>query len=159
MGSFAKMAKESAGLLIYRRRKGALEVFLVHPGGPFWMRKDVGAWSIPKGEFASGDDPLAAAKRELSEETGICVEGEFVPLLPIRQRGGKVVHAWLVEADFEPGELKSNTFELEWPRGSGEWKSFPEVDRAEWFPIDVAREKILESQRPLLDQLLSRVSR
>lgn len=153
------MAKESAGLLIYRRRKGALEVFLVHPGGPFWMRKDVGAWSIPKGEFSSGDDPLAAAKRELSEETGICVEGEFVPLVPIRQRGGKVVHAWLVEADFEPGELKSNTFELEWPRGSGEWKSFPEVDRAEWFPIDVAREKILESQRPLLDQLLSRVSR
>jgi predicted NUDIX family NTP pyrophosphohydrolase len=152
------MAKESAGLLIYRRRKGTLEVFLVHPGGPFWMRKDLGAWSIPKGEFASGDDPLAAAKRELSEETGICVEGEFVPLLPIRQRGGKVVHAWLVEADFEPGELKSNTFELEWPRGSGKWKSFPEIDRAEWFPIDVAREKILESQRPLLDQLLSRVS-
>jgi len=152
------MSRKSAGLLIYRRRGVELEVFLVHPGGPLWKKKDLGAWSIPKGEIASGEDPLEAALRELREETGISVTGEFVPLPSIRQRGGKTVHAWLIEADFEPSEVKSNTLVVEWPRGSGKLQSFPEVDRAEWFPIDVAREKMLESQRPLLDQLLSRVS-
>lgn len=147
------MAKQSAGLLIYRRRERILEVFLVHPGGPFWQNKDLGAWSIPKGEFVADEDPLEAAKRELREETGLTVDGQFVPLEPIRQRGGKVVHAWIVEADFEPGEVKSNTFSLEWPRGSGKMSEFPEVDRAEWFDLDAATEKILESQRPLLEQL------
>ncbi|MEX0613709.1 MAG: NUDIX domain-containing protein [Pirellulales bacterium] len=149
------MLKQSAGLLIYRRCDGRIEVFLVHPGGPFWQKKDLGAWSIPKGEIAAGEDPLEIAKRELHEETGLSVEGRFVPLEPIRQRGGKIVHAWLVEADFEPGEVKSNTFSLEWPPRSGKTKEFPEVDRAEWFDLETAREKILESQGPFLDQLQS----
>jgi len=147
------MPKQSAGLLIYRRHEGRIEVFLVHPGGPFWENKDLGAWSIPKGEFAAGEDPLEVARRELHEETGLSVEGEFVPLEPIRQRGGKIVHAWLVEADFEPGEVQSNTFTIEWPRGSGKMTTFAEVDRADWFSLDSARDKILGSQRPLLDQL------
>jgi predicted NUDIX family NTP pyrophosphohydrolase len=149
------MPKQSAGLLIYRRRDTGIDVFLVHPGGPFWQNKDLGAWSIPKGEFTAGEDPLEVAKRELHEETGLTVEGPFVPLEPIRQRGGKIVHAWLVEADFEPGEVKSNTFTLEWPRGSGKMATFPEVDRADWFSLKTASEKILSSQRPLLDQLQS----
>jgi len=147
------MPKQSAGLLIYRRHEGRIEVFLVHPGGPFWENKDLGAWSIPKGEFAAGEDPLEVARRELHEETGLSVEGEFVPLEPIRQRGGKIVHAWLIEADFEPGEVQSNTFTIEWPRGSGKMTTFAEVDRADWFSLDSARDKILGSQRPLLDQL------
>jgi predicted NUDIX family NTP pyrophosphohydrolase len=147
------MPKQSAGLLIYRRHDGELEVFLVHPGGPFWQHKDLGAWSIPKGEFAEGDDPLKTAQRELREETGFSVDGPFVPLAPIRQRGGKIVHAWIVEADLEPGEVTSNTFTVEWPRGSGKLQAFPEVDRAAWFSLDAAREKILTSQRPLLDEL------
>jgi predicted NUDIX family NTP pyrophosphohydrolase len=147
------MPKQSAGLLIYRRRDGRLEVLLVHPGGPFWQSKDLGAWSIPKGEFAEGDDPLETAKRELREEIGLSVDGPFVPLEPIRQRGGKIVHAWIVEADFDPGEVKSNTFSVEWPRGSGKLQNFPEIDRAEWFTLEAAGEKILSSQRPLLEQL------
>jgi predicted NUDIX family NTP pyrophosphohydrolase len=150
------MPKHSAGLVIYRRRGGALEVFLVHPGGPFWQNKDLGAWSIPKGEFAAGEDPLQVAQRELHEETGLTVAGPFVPLEPIRQRGGKIVHAFLVEADFEPADVKSNTFTLEWPRGSGTSKTFPEVDRAAWFSIAEANEKILASQRPLLEELQRR---
>jgi predicted NUDIX family NTP pyrophosphohydrolase len=147
------MPKQSAGLLIYRRRDNHLEVFLIHPGGPFWQHKDLGAWSIPKGEFTEGDEPLQTAQRELREETGLSVVGPFVPLEPIRQRGGKIVHAWIVEADFAPGDVKSNTFSVEWPRGSAKVQTFPEVDRAEWFSIEAAREKILSSQIPLLDQL------
>jgi predicted NUDIX family NTP pyrophosphohydrolase len=132
-------------------------VFLVHPGGPFWLNKDLGAWSIPKGEFTEGDDPLQTAKRELKEETGLSVDGRFVALEPIRQRGGKTVHAWIIEADIESGGVKSNTFTLEWPRGSGRMQSFAEVDRAEWFSMDVAKEKILSSQATLLDQLMAKV--
>jgi len=152
------MPKQSAGLLIYRRRDAHIEVFLVHPGGPFWQNKDLGAWSIPKGEFTPDEDPLAVAQRELREETGLSVDGPFVELEPIRQRGGKIVHAWIVKADFDSGDVKSNTFLLEWPRGSGKMATFPEVDRAEWFSLDEAREKILTSQRPLLDRLHSILS-
>jgi predicted NUDIX family NTP pyrophosphohydrolase len=149
------MAKQSAGLLLYRRRGEALEVFLVHPGGPFWQNKDEGAWSIPKGEFADDEDPLDAAKREFWEETGSSIDGDFRPLTPIKQRGGKVVRAWLVEADIDAVSVKSNTFSMEWPRGSGKMNSFPEVDRADWFTFDAARGKILESQCRLLDEAQS----
>jgi predicted NUDIX family NTP pyrophosphohydrolase len=149
------MAKQSAGLLLYRRSGKDLEVFLVHPGGPFWQNKEEGAWSIPKGEFADDEDPLDAAKREVREETGSSIDGDFRPLAPIKQRGGKVVRAWLVEADIDAASVKSNTFSMEWPRGSGKMNSFPEVDRAEWFTFDAARGKILESQCPLLDEAQS----
>jgi predicted NUDIX family NTP pyrophosphohydrolase len=145
--------KRSAGLLIHRARGGAVEVFLVHPGGPFWAKKDDGAWSIPKGEYQEGEDPLAVAKRELGEETGLAVEGEFVKLEPIRQRGGKIVAAFAIAADFDAAEIRSNTFEMEWPPRSGKRQQFPEVDRAAWFAIDQARVKLLASQVPLLDQL------
>jgi predicted NUDIX family NTP pyrophosphohydrolase len=146
------MEKQSAGLLLYRRRGAAVEVFLVHPGGPFWRNKDEGAWSIPKGEFGDDEDALDTAKRELLEETGHSVDGEFVPLSPVKQRGGKVVHAWLVEADIDAAKVKSNTFLMEWPPRSGKLQSFPEVDRAGWFDFAEARLKVLESQRPLLDE-------
>lgn len=147
------MPKQSAGLLIYRRRNGRLEVFLVHPGGPFWQNKDLGAWSIPKGEFADGDDPLEAAKREFHEETGFTAQGPFHAVPPLKQPSGKVVHAWIVVGDFDPKQLRSNTFELEWPRGSGKLREVPEVDKAEWFALDVAREKILPGQRGFVDSL------
>ena len=147
------MPKKSAGLLLYRRRRGSLEVFLVHPGGPFWPKKDDGAWSIPKGEFSAGENPLDAAKREFREETGLVAEGEYLPLKPIRQRGGKIVYAWAVLSHFEPAAVNSNTFSMEWPRGSGTMRKFPEVDRAGWFTIDWARRKILKSQLNLLEQL------
>jgi len=148
------MAKESAGLLFFRRRAGALEVLLVHPGGPFWARRDLGAWSIPKGEVLAGEDPLAAARREAREETGLRAAGPFVPLGAVRQRGGKRVAAWAVEGDFDPAALRSGRFEMEWPPRSGRRQSFPEVDRAAWFGLDEARARILPGQRPLLDALL-----
>jgi predicted NUDIX family NTP pyrophosphohydrolase len=147
------MPKQSAGLLIYRRRSERTEVFLVHPGGPFWQNKDAGAWSIPKGEFAPADDPLQAAQRELLEETGLNVGGPFLPLEPIKQKGGKIVYAWAVAADFDAEKIQSNTFSMEWPPRSGTMREFPEVDRAEWFDFDVAMEKIIEAQRGLLIQL------
>jgi predicted NUDIX family NTP pyrophosphohydrolase len=152
------MPKQSAGLLIYRRRNGELEVFLVHPGGPFWRNKDQGAWSIPKGEFAAGDDPLETANREFHEETSLTVSGPFHAVQPLKQPSGKIVHAWLVEGDFDPSEVRSNTFKLEWPRNSKKFIDVPEVDRAEWFPLEIAREKILLGQRPFLDQLESHAS-
>jgi predicted NUDIX family NTP pyrophosphohydrolase len=145
--------KNSAGLLLYRRR-GELEIFLVHPGGPFWAKKDLGAWSLPKGEFEEGEEPLAAAKREFIEETGFSVEGEFHRLEPLKQRGGKVVHAWAVEADCEASQIRSNLFSLEWPPKSGRMQQFPEVDRAAWFTIDEARRRILLSQVGFIDQLV-----
>jgi len=151
------MAKLSAGLLMYRRRGDALEVFLVHPGGPFWAKKDAGAWSIPKGEYAESEEPLAAAQREFAEETGFVARGDFVDLGAVKQTGGKVVRAWSFEGDCDPAELKSNLFEMEWPPRSGRVASFPEVDRAGWFSIAEAREKMLTGQFPLLDALMLRL--
>lgn len=147
------MGKQSAGILLYRENDGALEVLLVHPGGPFWASKDAGAWSIPKGEFEPGEDPRDAAFRELAEETGWRPNGKTFALEPIRQAGGKTVHAWALEADVDPASLRSNTFSMEWPPRSGVKKAFPEVDRAGWFPMDTARQRILAGQIPLLDEL------
>ena len=145
--------KESAGILMYRYCASTLEIFLVHPGGPFWKNKDVGAWSIPKGEFDKGEDPLEAAKREFHEETGFAVIGSFIALGPVRQAGGKLVYAWAVEGDCKAESIKSNSFSMEWPPRSGSRKEFPEVDRAGWFSIELARKKILEGQLMLLDEL------
>lgn len=147
------MATTSAGLLLFKNGPDGLEVLLVHPGGPFWAKKDDGAWSIPKGELEDGEAPLAAAIREGREELGIEVAGEFVALTPVRQAGGKTVLAWAVRADFDPTRLVSQTFEMEWPPRSGRTQTFPEVDRAAWFTIDEARRKILKGQRPLLDDV------
>jgi predicted NUDIX family NTP pyrophosphohydrolase len=147
------MAKISAGLVLYRRRAGGLEIFLVHPGGPFWAKKDAGAWSIPKGEAAPGEDLLARARTEFAEETGFVPAGEFRPLTPIRQAGGKTVHAWAVEGEADPAAIRSNSFTLEWPPRSGQMREFPEVDRADWFSLAAAREKIIAGQIGLLDEL------
>jgi len=145
--------KNSAGILLHRLRGSGIEVFLVHPGGPFWATKDAGAWSIPKGEFEAGEDPLEAAKREFKEETGFAVEGNLIELTPVKQPGGKVVYAWAVMGDCEAESIKSNTFSLEWPPRSGKRKEFPEVDRAGWFTPEVAREKILKGQLNFLEEL------
>jgi predicted NUDIX family NTP pyrophosphohydrolase len=141
--------------VVYRRRNGGIEVLLVHPGGPFWAKKDLGAWSIPKGEIEPGEesDPLLVARREFEEETGQAIAGAFVPLRPARQAGGKVVAAWAVEGDLDVSSLRSNSFTMEWPPRSGKFRSFPEVDRAEWFPIGEAKDRILKGQQPLLEQL------
>jgi predicted NUDIX family NTP pyrophosphohydrolase len=147
------MPKTSAGLLLYRRSERGLEAFLVHPGGPFWARKDLGAWSIPKGEYEPGEDPLAVAKREFEEETGYPVAGTFTPLTPHKQPGGKIVHAWAVEGECDAAAIRSNTFSLEWPPRSGRQQEFPEVDRAEWFSIEVAKSKILKGQIPFLEEI------
>jgi predicted NUDIX family NTP pyrophosphohydrolase len=147
------MTKASAGLLLWRRRGGELQVFLVHPGGPFWHKKDVGAWSIPKGEYPSQEEPLTAAIRETAEETGFFIDGKFVALDPLRQPSGKIVHAFAIEADVEPQAIISNTFSIEWPPRSGNMRKFPEIDRAGWFSLAVAREKIHHGQVSFLDQL------
>jgi len=147
------MAKNSAGLLMYRYQKGILQVFLVHPGGPYWAKKDLGSWSIPKGEFTPDEDPLEAARREFEEEAGSPAAGHFRPLTPIRQPGEKMVHAWAFEGDCDPSAIKSNTFSMEWPPRSGKYQEFPEVDRAEWFTIETAKDKILKGQVGLLDEL------
>jgi predicted NUDIX family NTP pyrophosphohydrolase len=148
--------KRSAGLLMYRRtRGGGLELLLVHPGGPFWARKDEGAWSIPKGEYDDGEDPLAAARREFAEELGAEADGAFVDLGEVTQAGRKVVRAFALEGDFDVNGLRSNTFELEWPPKSGRRQTFPEVDRAEWFSPAEARRKILAAQQPFIDRLLA----
>ena len=145
--------RTSAGLLVYRGGAGGLEVLLVHPGGPYWRNKDDGAWSIPKGELDESEDPVAAARREFEEETGAVPQGELLPLEPVRQPGGKIVHAWAVRGDFDPAALRSGTFTMEWPPRSGRRRVFPEVDRAAWFPLGEARRKILSGQEPLLTQL------
>ncbi|MFL5330430.1 MAG: NUDIX domain-containing protein [Gemmataceae bacterium] len=147
------MPKKSAGLLMYRQTSDGLEVLLVHPGGPFWTNKDEGAWTIPKGLIEEGEEPLGAAKREFAEETGCAPTGEFVPLDPVKQAGGKIVHAWAIRGNFELANLKSNSFSMEWPLKSGKYQSFPEVDRAGWFSMEEARRKILNGQLPLLEQL------
>jgi predicted NUDIX family NTP pyrophosphohydrolase len=148
------MPQRSAGILLYRRRGGAVEVLLVHPGGPFWAKKDDGAWSIPKGEYQDGEDPLAAARREFAEETGAVPEGEAVPLGAFRQSAAKTVDVWAVEGEFDPVGLKSNTFTMEWPPRSGRTGEFPEVDRAVWLAPAEAERKILKGQRPILEALL-----
>ena len=146
--------KQSAGVLLFRKTGSVLEVLLAHPGGPFWKNKNDGAWSIPKGEYGENEDPLAAAKREFAEETGLTPSGKFLPLGEIRQPGGKVVTAWAVEGDFDATTLRSNTFSIPWPPGSGKLQEFPEIDRAEWFPLEVARRKILQGQAEVLDRLI-----
>jgi predicted NUDIX family NTP pyrophosphohydrolase len=148
-----KRGNVSAGLLLYRRREGALEIFLAHPGGPFWTGKDVGAWTIPKGVVDPGEEPLAAARREFSEETGIRASGPFVSLGAIRQRSGKLVHAWAWEGDADPDRVSSNTTRAEWPRGSGRWLTFPEIDRCQWFDSTTARQKINPAQAELITRL------
>jgi predicted NUDIX family NTP pyrophosphohydrolase len=147
------MARQSAGILMYRRPADQIEVFLIHPGGPFWSQKDDGAWSIPKGEFAAEEPPLDAARREFQEETGFTVSGGLIALEPIRQAGGKIVHAWVIEGDCDAAAIKSNTFSMEWPPRSGQWRTFPEADRAGWFTLEQAELKMLKSQRPLIEQL------
>lgn len=143
----------SAGLLLYRIRHAAIEVLLVHPGGPYWKTKDDGAWSIPKGEFSGAEDPLVAARREFFEETGVAIEGDLRALKPLQQAGGKIVHAWAVEGDLDPTTIVSNTFEIEWPPRSGRLQSFPEIDRVAWFALPEATRKILRGQVPLLEEL------
>ena len=147
------MAKLSAGLLVYRLGPEGHEVFLVHPGGPFWRARDVGAWSIPKGEVAAGEDPQAAARRELAEETGFVAEPPWLPLAAVRQTGGKTVLAWAAAGAFDAAAVTSNTFSMEWPPRSGRLESFPEVDRGAWFSLPEARRKILAGQVPFLEQL------
>lgn len=146
--------KKSAGVLLHRIRNKKTEVLLVHPGGPFWAKKDEGAWSLPKGEFVDAEDPLEAAKREFFEETGLKAEGNFLELNPIRQRSGKMVYAWAVEQDLDVSDIKSNTCRIEWPPRSGRQIDIPEVDRAEWFDIDTALQKIMPHQDGFIQQLL-----
>ena len=146
--------KQSAGLLMYRKRGEAVEVLLVHPGGPFWAKKDLGSWSIPKGEFDEDEDPLKAARREFEEETGFLPTGNFIRLGAIKQPSGKLIHAWAFEGDLDAKKTKSNTFSLEWPPQSGKQQEFPEVDRVEWFSIEAARERIIKGQIEFIDELL-----
>jgi predicted NUDIX family NTP pyrophosphohydrolase len=150
--------KQSAGVLAYKTVEGRLLVFLVHPGGPFWAKKDIGAWSIPKGEFADDEDGLIAARREFAEETGQTVDGPFHELTPCRQKAGKLIRAWAVESEVDEN-VTSNEFEMEWPPRSGKKQMFPEVDRAAWFTLDEARERINPGQRPLLDELANLMRR
>jgi predicted NUDIX family NTP pyrophosphohydrolase len=150
------MPKLSAGVLLYRACDGVVEVLIAHPGGPFWARKDDGAWSIPKGEYAEGEDPWAAAQREFAEELGLPVPaGRRFDFDPLKQPSGKVVTAFAVEGDLDVTDAHSNTFELEWPKGSGRVREFPEVDRVAWFPVAQARTKLLKGQRAFLDRLMA----
>jgi predicted NUDIX family NTP pyrophosphohydrolase len=149
------MTKIAAGILLYRHStpEAAVEVLLVHPGGPFWAKKDLASWSIPKGEPNEGEDLIETARREFTEETGGTASGEAWSLSSVKQPGGKLVHAWAVEGDFDPARLHSNTFTMEWPRGSGRMQEFPEVDRAEWFAVPEARRRILPGQLEFLEKL------
>ena len=150
------MPKLSAGVLLYRIVDDVVEVLIAHPGGPFWARRDGGAWSVPKGEYADDEDPWAAARREFAEELGTPPpDGPRLDLTPVRQSGGKVVTVFAVQGDFDVTSARSNTFEMEWPRGSGRLQEFPEIDRAGWFPVAVARRKLLAGQCPLLDELMN----
>jgi len=149
------MPKRSAGLLLYRRRDEAVEVFLVHPGGPFWAKKDLGAWSIPKGEYGEDEDPVSPAQREFEEENGSAAPADPKPLGELKPAGGKVVLAWAAEGDCDPEKLLSNQCQIEWPPRSGRMIDIPEVDRAAWFSLEDAREHILKSQQPFLDRLVA----
>lgn len=149
----AATSKKSAGILLYRFSDNIPEVFLVHPGGPFWKKKDTGAWSIPKGEFSEQEDPLGAAKREFLEETGTSVNGDFIPLKPVKLKSGKMVYAWAVKGDPGITIIKSNFFEIEWPPRSGKKVQFPEIDKGEWFDLVMARQKMNPSQAGFIDEL------
>ena len=153
-----RLPKLSAGILMFRTRDAGLQVFLVHPGGPFWRNKDAGAWSIPKGEYTEGEDPLDAAKREFREETGFDAQGEFLPLGQIKQASSKVIIAFAVEGDCSPGAIRSNTFSIEWPPKSGRQQEFPEADRVEWFSLEEARERIVKGQAGFLDRLVAKIA-
>ena len=153
------MARQSAGILLYRMAGGEPEVLLVHPGGPFWAKKDAGAWSMPKGEYEAGEDPLSCARREFEEELGTASpDAGLIELGTVRQAGGKVVTAWAVRGDFDPAGLRSNSFSIEWPPRSGEIREFPEVDRAQWFPPADARERIVPAQAAFIDRLVESVA-
>lgn len=152
------MSKKSAGILVYRVSNSVPHFLLAHPGGPFWAKKDFEAWSIPKGEF-DDEDPLVAARREFQEEIGSAIDGQFIPLTPVKKAGGKVIHAFAVEGDFDASVVKSNTFSMEWPPKSGAMKDFPEIDRAQWFPFDIAVQKINPSQLPFLEEVKDMLER
>jgi predicted NUDIX family NTP pyrophosphohydrolase len=147
------MPKQAAGILLYRGTESSLEIFLIHPGGPYWAKKDDGAWSIPKGEHLDNEDALNAAKREFQEETGFPIEGQFYPLGSIKQSSGKVVRAWACEGNLDASAIQSNMFRLEWPPRSGKFQDFPEADRGDWFSVSQARKKILKVQLPFLENL------
>jgi predicted NUDIX family NTP pyrophosphohydrolase len=152
------MPKHSAGLILFKREAGEVRVLLVHPGGPFWQKRDHGSWSIPKGEYAEDEDPRAVALREFEEETGLALaSGNFIPLGDVRQAGGKVVTAWALEGEIDADKIVSNTFEMIWPPKSGRRQTFPEIDRAGWFTLGEAGEKILDGQRPLLERLAAAI--
>jgi predicted NUDIX family NTP pyrophosphohydrolase len=152
------MKKRSAGLLIFRRRASAIEVFLVHPGGPFWAKKDEGAWSIPKGEFDPTEEPIAAARREFGEETGFEIgDAELLDLGELKQPSGKIIHVWAAPGEYDPAALRSNEFSLEWPPGSGQERQFPEVDRAAWFSLAEAKRRIVPGQRAFIDFLAAKL--
>jgi predicted NUDIX family NTP pyrophosphohydrolase len=146
-------AAVSSGLILFRRKSTGLEIFLAHPGGPFWAKRDEGAWTIPKGVVDEGEDLLDAARREFHEETGIIASGPFIPLGAIKQRAGKTVHAWAWEGDADSSTVTSNHARTEWPRGSGKWISYPEIDRCAWFDVDTARQKMIAAQAELVDRL------
>jgi predicted NUDIX family NTP pyrophosphohydrolase len=155
---FQDKMKKSAGILPYRLNDHSPEFFLVHPGGPFWKNKDAGAWSIPKGEFADDEDPLEAAKREFKEETGMDCKGNFLALEPLKQKSGKLVFAWAILKDIDPGSIRSNTFKMEWPPKSGKMVDIPEIDKGGWFGYGQAKEKIIAGQAGFLDQLILKIN-
>jgi predicted NUDIX family NTP pyrophosphohydrolase len=152
------MSKQSAGILLYRHTGTHIEFFLVHPGGPFFAKKDLGSWSIPKGEFTHEEEALTAAKREFEEELGATPKGEFIALTPVKQSSGKTVHAWALEGDIDPEAITSNTFEIEWPPKSGKKQSFPEIDKGQWFPSHAAKEKINKAQAAFIDELTAKLA-
>ncbi len=151
------MALHSGGILLFKYINGELNVMLVHPGGPFWTGKDNGSWSIPKGLFEGNELPLEAAKREFKEETGFEVDGEFIELGELKQPSGKIVHVWGLEKDIDAAKIISNLFSMEWPKNSGNFKDYPEIDRAGWFDISQARKKILKGQAPFIDELIEKI--
>ncbi len=152
------MLKKSAGILLYRFQDEKLEVLLVHPGGPFWAKKDLGIWSIPKGEFEEDEEPLAAAKREFREELGVAVSGNFTAMTPVKQKNYKIVYAFALNVDLDVSNIKSNTFAMEWPPKSGKRQEFPEVDKAEWFEFEMAKLKINEAQGEILEELMRKIN-
>ena len=150
--------KKSAGILLFRINNRKLEVFLVHPGGPFWKGKDAGTWSIPKGEYGENEDALSAAIREFEEETGTKPSGNFIPLIPVKQKAGNMVDAWAVKGDLDADTIHSNMFRMEWPPKSGKWQEFPEADKGAWLGLEEAREKINQAQAAFLDDLVQKIS-